>query len=308
MTHSLAPTAGPGAPAHWTPGMVQEFARLVMPGGTPDEVAIAVKVCERTQLDPFTRQIHFVKRYDAKQGREVPTPQISIDGFRLIAQRSGEYRGQVGPFWCGKDGVWRDVWLEVEPPAAAKVGVLRAGFEGPVWAVARWSSYAQTTKEGDLTKFWKSMPDLMLAKTAESLALRKAFPMELAGLYGEDEMAQAENPAGTVTIDTATGEVTTTTKPASGWAPSPAQVKRAYAIGKANGFTSDEVDKLARKYHNADGPAHIASKAEYDTFTGDDGTLVQAGRRKAAAQTQPEPQTAAPAPAGDVIDVAAVEV
>ncbi len=154
-----------------------------------EDLLFFLHACNRTNLDPLARQIYAVYRWDGRLGREKMAVQISIDGMRLVAQRSGFYGGQDDAKFVPEDE-------SAEQPTKATVTVYRlnprTGRRMPVTASARWNEYVPLGRDGSPSGLWGKMPYLMLGKVAEALALRKAFPQELSGMYSAEEMEQSE--------------------------------------------------------------------------------------------------------------------
>lgn len=151
---------------------IELIKKQIAPNANNNELKLFLYQAQRTGLDPLTRQIYCIHR-----GGKM-TIQTSIDGFRVIAERSGEYAGQDEPIYTEENGKL----------ISCKITVYK--FRGDVRypasvGVAYFSEYVQQTP------IWTKMPRVMLAKVAEALALRKAFPQDLSGLYTSDEMADA---------------------------------------------------------------------------------------------------------------------
>ena len=182
MNNELATRNGEDAALVFDQGKLDLLKRTICRDATDDELQLFIHACKRTGLDPFMKQIHAVKRWDDKAKRAVMSVQTGIDGYRLIADRSGRYAGNDDPAFTGEAGGGF--------PAAATVTVYKlvGNIRCPFSATARWSEYYPGDKQGFM---WKRMPHVMLGKVAEALALRKAFPAELSGVYTREEMEQA---------------------------------------------------------------------------------------------------------------------
>jgi phage recombination protein Bet len=172
-------------------GMGREQIELIKAtvarGATDNELKLFLYTASRTKLDPLTKQIHFIKRRvrNPRTGNydEVGTIQTGIDGYRVVAARNG-LAGIEDAVFDNEDAAH---------PNKASVTVYKMidGQRVPFTASARWKEYAQL-RDGKPTAMWAKMPYLMLAKVAEALALRKAFPNDLTGIYTNEEMAQAD--------------------------------------------------------------------------------------------------------------------
>jgi phage recombination protein Bet len=184
MTTTLSRTNGNnlaiGEEYGFEPSKVQLVKDLVAVGATDNELALFLYTAQRTGLDPLAKQIYCIKR----QGKM--TIQAGIDGYRLIADRTGKYAGNDDPVF-GPDHA---IGNNITGPSSATVTVWKmvGGVRCPFTSTARWSEYYPGDSQGFM---WRKMPYLMLGKCAEALALRKAFPAELSGIYTDSEMDQA---------------------------------------------------------------------------------------------------------------------
>ncbi|HYX35810.1 MAG TPA: phage recombination protein Bet [Oligoflexus sp.] len=163
---------------YFTPDKIDFLRRHYAKDATPEEFEHFVEVCRSRSLRPDARQIYFMK----VAGRASIV--LSIDAYRLIAQRTGCYVG-INPVQYVLDGEGRAV------SATITVKKLVQGHICEFSGTALFSEYYKPGRDGRKS-LWDSMPMSMLEKCAEAKALRKAFPEELSGYYTRDEMEGAD--------------------------------------------------------------------------------------------------------------------
>lgn len=199
---ALATIAAEGG---FTPAQVDLIRTQIAPEATNDQLAFFLEVCRGVGLNPFMRQIYAVFRNSNTKGKDGEwdtvkrmTIQTGIDGYRLLAARTGQLAGIDDAVYDTEDATHPNKATVTVYRFIGGLGGQRVAFT----ATARWNEYVQTKDEyvngkktGNKvpTEMWAKMPYLMLAKCAEALALRKAFPAELSGVYTHEEMAQADN-------------------------------------------------------------------------------------------------------------------
>jgi phage recombination protein Bet len=187
------------AEREFSPEQIQLLKDIIAKGASDQEFALFLEIIKAKRLDPFQKHVYFVKRWDNDAKRETWAAQTGIDGYRLIADRTGDYApGREPSYEYDKDSKLLS--------ATAYVKKWVRGSWHEISATAFFDEYKQTRKDGTPTSMWQRMPRGMLAKCAEALALRRAFPGELSGIYTHEEMGQASVEAPPVPAQIEAGE------------------------------------------------------------------------------------------------------
>lgn len=171
-----------------------------------DEFNIFIHMARALNLDPLRRQIYafvFSKDNPDKRRMSIIT---GIDGFRAIAERTGNYRpDEDEPTYETDDGLKGPNNPAGIVKATVRVWKYSHGAWHKVTASAYWDEYAPLKEQWaydeakgkkaptgrfslDTSGNWPKMPRVMIAKCAEAQALRKAWPDDFSNVYADEEV------------------------------------------------------------------------------------------------------------------------
>lgn len=177
------------------------------------EFDLFMEACRSYGLDPFRKQIFAVVYSKDNAARRKMSIIVSRDGHRILAQRCRDYRPASEPPIFEYDA-------EAKGPTNPKgivtctVKLWKQDNRGewyPVVGQADWDEFAPLKEEWapdengrraptgkmtlDASGQWAKMPKVMIAKCAESQALRAGWPDQFGGVYSEEEMHRLETEA-----------------------------------------------------------------------------------------------------------------
>ena len=166
--------------------MVKTMRETVAKGATDEEFKLFCAIAQSTGLNPFLKQIWFIKpnAYTNNKGvRVVPPAQImtGIDGYRAIANTHPAYDGTI--IKTARDSAGKIISCYVE--------VHRKDRKLPGTAEVFFREYYKPGFNGK-ESIWDKNGSVMIEKVGESLAFRRAFPLEVGSLRTFEEMGVDE--------------------------------------------------------------------------------------------------------------------
>jgi phage recombination protein Bet len=164
---------------------VDLIKKLCAKDSTPEEFELFMTICKHSRLDPFKKQIYFVK-FNTNDG---PTMVIitGIDGYRSMAARDHkDFGGTSAAEFTWFQPERRTPIANKKIPETATVTAFRKGGVSAT-ATVYWEEFAPADMTAKRSDFWRRMPTTMLEKCAEARALRKCYP-SLGNIWTQAEM------------------------------------------------------------------------------------------------------------------------
>jgi phage recombination protein Bet len=178
------------APAAMTPTQVQLIKDTVAQNATDDELKIFLHLAQTYGLDPFAKEIWFIK-YNKGQAPSIFT---SRDGYLKIANAHPAFDGIVsdvvrqGDRFQVKPGSVEHAYGDKRGPiTGAYALVFRKDRQYPVYVFAPFDEY-----NAGNNPTWRKYPSAMILKVAEAMALKRAF--SISGLVTREELDASDEP------------------------------------------------------------------------------------------------------------------
>ena len=185
-----------GEEVNLSPNFIKQY--LVSGGGTvtDEEVMMFLSLCRFQHLNPFLREAYLIKYGD----RNPATMVVGKDVFIKRARRNQDFAGfQAGIIVTDnetgqiieREGTFYQREFETLVGGWAKVYI--KGYDQPFYESVSIDEYEGKTKEGKPNSQWATKGATMIRKVALAHALREAFPDETAGMYAQEEIAEAQD-------------------------------------------------------------------------------------------------------------------
>lgn len=216
----------PAEPSLFTDERITLIRNTVAKDAPEDVFRAMIDIAKVRNLDPMAKQIG-VAKFDRNGPWTVYTP---IDGYRAIAGDHPDFAGKDAPVFGPAMGTTPQ---GKSSPEWCSVTVYRlvGGQRMPFTETVYWEEYYG----GEKNFSWNKMPRTMLAKVAESHALRQAFTRSLSGIYTQEEMDQASVEVQGRVVDRSTGEISS----------HETAMKRLHAVARKAGIDHDALHQWA---------------------------------------------------------------
>lgn len=178
-----------------SPAMIKNY--LVSGGGnvTNEEVMMFLSLCRFQHLNPFLREAYLIKYGDRSPATMVVSKDVFIKramrdpnfngmeaGIIVFDSRTGDVTERQGTFYNRDEetllGGWAKVYMK--------------NIDVPFYESVSLEEYEGRTKEGKPNSQWATKGATMIRKVAQMHALREAFPDNLAGMYVQEEIIEAQ--------------------------------------------------------------------------------------------------------------------